>query len=92
MLSQKDVFKGMSYDPKLISFQRMCRLLGLIRKMKALQRSARGRFCRVADTLTDMRAKNSSEEVPKYLFYVMQKVSIIKTLDHLTYHSFTLMY
>ena len=53
MLSQKNVsitlsydfeiIKGMSHNLELLSFQKMCDLSGFIRKMKALQRSARAR-------------------------------------------------
>ena len=42
----------MSHNLELFSFQKMCSLLGFIRKMKALQRSARGWSWRVADTLS----------------------------------------
>ena len=38
-----EIFKRMSHDLELLSFQKMCGLLGFIRNMKALQRSARGR-------------------------------------------------
>ena len=38
-----EIFKGMSHNLELLSFQKMYGLLGFIRKMKALQRSARGR-------------------------------------------------
>ena len=37
-----EIFKGMSHNLELLSFQKMYGLLGFIRKMKALQRSARG--------------------------------------------------
>ena len=38
-----EIFKGMSHNLELLSFQKMSGLLGFIRKMKALQRSARER-------------------------------------------------
>ena len=41
----------MSHNLKLLSCQKMYGLLEFIRKLKALQRSARGRSWRVADTL-----------------------------------------
>ena len=39
-----EIFKGMSHNLEILSFQKMYGLLGFIREMKALQRSARGRF------------------------------------------------
>ena len=54
MLSQKtpsiiishdfQIFKGMSHNLEILRFQKMDGLLGFIKEMKALQRSARGRF------------------------------------------------
>ena len=38
------IFKGMSHNLEILSFQKMYGLLGFIREMKALQRSVRGRF------------------------------------------------
>ena len=38
-----EIFKEMSHNLELLSFQKMYGLLGFIRKMKALQRSAHGR-------------------------------------------------
>ena len=38
-----EIFKGMSHNLELLSFQKMYGLLEFIRKMKVLQRSARGR-------------------------------------------------
>ena len=46
-----EIFKRMTPNLELLSFQKMCGLLGFIRKMKALQRSARGQSRTVADTL-----------------------------------------
>jgi len=48
MLSQKisynfEIFKGMSHNLELLSFQKMYGLSGFTREMKALKRSARGR-------------------------------------------------
>ena len=39
-----EIFKGMSHNLEIFSFQKMFGLLGFIREMKALQRSPRGRF------------------------------------------------
>ena len=38
-----EIFNGMSHSLELLSFQKMYGLLGFIKKMKVLQRSARGR-------------------------------------------------
>ena len=37
-----EIFKGMSHNLELLSFQKMYGLSGFMREMKALQRSARG--------------------------------------------------
>ena len=44
-----EIFEGMSHNLELLSFQRMCGLLGFIRKMKALQRSVHRQSWRVAE-------------------------------------------
>ena len=38
-----EIFKGMTHNLELLSFQKMFGLSGFIGKIKALQRSARGR-------------------------------------------------
>ena len=41
-----EIFKEMSHNLELLSFQKMCGLSGFIREARALQRSARGRSWR----------------------------------------------
>ena len=72
-----EIFKRMSHNLELLSFQKMCGLFGFIRKMKALQRSARGRSWRVADTLRRRQSSLNQDMNGRYFrssrhFFVIQ--------------------
>ena len=62
----------MSHNLELLSFQKMYGLLGFIRKIKALQRSARGRSWRVADTLRFLQEQTNPLS---FLSHRMQQTS-----------------